>query len=105
MTARQGAQLGFAFGFCAGWLCAEWFRLPLPLYLPIEHAWQWSAPPGTIAMHYFGKLLAALVAGALGAVPGRVMARRQAFRAFGTWAVVAMTLAAFGWQLFSGRAP
>jgi len=94
---RSAAALGFALGFAGSWLLAALTRLPLLWYLPLAHRWELARTVEGLGMDYFGRLLFASAAGALGAGLAWLLGRRPPLRwlplgAAGLGALVALDL-------------
>ncbi|MFT3699354.1 MAG: hypothetical protein QM831_39770 [Kofleriaceae bacterium] len=98
------ALIGAAFAYAA----CDWGQWPRITYLPVAGQLTMKAPPGAIAMMYFGIIawgLGGMVTGALvGAIACRVWNKPLPDRALqlaGAWAITAIVLAGsyYTWRL------
>jgi len=99
------AVIGGAFAYAA----ANWGQWPTLTYLPVTGELVWHAPPGAVAMIYWGLVAWGLGGAACGAVVGVVACAlwkrplpERLLLVSGAWAIAALVLAGgyFTWTLW-----
>jgi hypothetical protein len=82
------------------YVACEWGQWPRLAYLPLQGRLTLHAPPGTLAMTYWGSIAWGVGGAATGLIVGAVLCAivnkpwpDRALRLFGAWAITAILLA------------